>query len=362
MALSRVSRRWAWVGGVLVLLLVLGVGAWYAWLWELKQHVIAAMGPAGSAEQIETGLDTVTLRGVRLRAPTASWPTADTFRAERVELSFDLDALLHRQIHIRTVDVQNYYIAITRTPEKRIALLPNLKQSRPEKPDEPQRDKLIDRVTLTQGDVEFVDQAVRKSAYHILINNTRATVENLQPPSFSQPFKLDLSGTLKGARRQGTVTFNGWINKSTHDSQSHTTLQNVDIARLDPYLLRKTGPQPDLQNGTIDLKLDATVEADQINAPGVFTLRNLQPVKEPGFHPLKVLKSLPAKAEIAALKDDKGEITLPFVVTGNLHQPRFALTEDVKEKVVGGLPKALGNGASNVVKKTSDTLLDLLPP
>ena len=360
MAAANWRRRSRWAGCAVAGLLLLGATAWYAWLWELKQHVIAAMGPAGSAQQIETGFDTITLTGVRLRAPDSDWPTTDTFRAERVTLSFDVDALLHRQIHIRTVEVQNFYIALVRTPEKRLALLPNLKQAKPA--GQPARDKLIDQVSMQQGELEFVDESVRKPAYHIKINNAQAQISNLQPPGFTEAFNLDVTGSIKGAGRVGKVALKGWINKSTRDSQTHTTLQNVDIAQLDPYLLKKTGAQPDLENGSIDLTLDATVKADQIQAPGVFTLRDLKRSKEPGLHPIKALLALPAKAEIAALKDDKGEITLKFEVSGNLHQPKFALAENLPEKVVTSLPKTIAQGAGKVVKKTADTLLDLLPP
>lgn len=97
---------------------LLGAGAWYFYLWELKQHVIAALGSTGSAEQIETGWSTVTLSNVRLRA-TEDWPEGDTLRARQVVFQFDPDALLHRQIHIRQVDVRGYYLAVRRTAEKK---------------------------------------------------------------------------------------------------------------------------------------------------------------------------------------------------------------------------------------------------
>lgn len=353
-----------WSGVTLLVIAMLGVGGWYLYLWELKQHVIAALGTTGTAERIETGWSTVTLTNVRLRA-TEDWPEGDTFRAREVVFDFDPDALLHRQLHIQQVNVRGYYLAVRRTPEKKIALLPNLKRPDSDAAAPNSRAKLIDHVVFDDGDVAFFDEAIRKPAYKITVKQVHATVDHLQPPAFTEPFQLDLTGKLPGKGREGTVKFAGWINKSTSDAQSKTVLTNVDIAALDPYLLKKANTLPDLKNGVIDLNLDATVKDKQIKAHGAFTLRNLEPVKEPGLHPIKALLRLPEKAELAALKDDKGQITLNYEVSGNLHQPKFALTDSLPKKMAGGLPKVLGTGvekAGSAVKKTSDTLLDLITP
>ncbi len=69
MAMSK-GKRWAIaVGGVLLVLIVVAVGALQFAQREVKERVIAALGPLGSAESIDVGLTSVHLTNVLLKAP-----------------------------------------------------------------------------------------------------------------------------------------------------------------------------------------------------------------------------------------------------------------------------------------------------
>lgn len=117
--------------------------------------------------------------------------------------------------------------------------MPNLKRPDSDAAAPNSRAKLIDHVVFDDGDVAFFDESIRKPAYKIVVKQVHATVDNLQPPAFTEPFQLNLTGKLPGKNGDGTVKFDGWINKSSSDSQSKTLLNNVDISQLDPYLLKK---------------------------------------------------------------------------------------------------------------------------
>jgi hypothetical protein len=72
---------------------------------------------------------------------------------------------------------------------------------------------------------------------------------------------------------------------------------------------------------------------------------------------------------VAALKAHKGEITLHFVLDGNLRDPKFKLNENLMTELRAGFAQALGvsaegvaKGAGQTAKGIADALRSLLQP
>jgi len=369
------GQRVALLAGVIVAVVVLAsLGGWRLVVAEMKQRVLEMLGPLGMVEKIDIGFSNVTLTHVRMRAPR-DWPAGDTFRAERVALEFDLRSLLAKQVHFRNVTVDSYYLSVVRSVDGRMHLLPNLNQATREAegqaPASAKRandKKLIDHITLTRGTIEFFDQSVQKPAYRLLITDVGATVDHLNLPELTDATTLNMTGSIRGPSHTGTVSFGGWIKIASSDSHTHTTLRNVDISKLDPYLLKQAGTKAAVKSGTIDLSLDATVRNYRIRAPGTFTLHHLQLKESEDGNPLDTFLSIPTNAAVAALKDHHGEIKLKFQLDGDLRDPKFSLNESLSEKLGAGFAKALGVGAQGVAKGAGETikgiggaLLNLLP-
>jgi hypothetical protein len=147
------------------------------------------------------------------------------------------------------------------------------------------------------------------------------------------------------------------------DSQTHTTLHNIDIATLDPYLLKKAGAKTTVTGGTIDLTLNTTVHDYRIHAPGSIVLNHLQ-LSDSG-DPLDTFLSMPTKIAVAALKNHD-QIKLDFELDGDLRDPKFSLNESLMKKLAAGFAKALGvnaegvaKNAGGVVKSIGDALKNL---
>ena len=90
--------------------------------------MIAALGPLGSAESIDVGLTSVHLTNVLLKAPPG-WPAGDPLRADEITLTPDIRDLIARRMHIRSVVVRGFDMAVLRAKDGTIGLLPNLRQS-----------------------------------------------------------------------------------------------------------------------------------------------------------------------------------------------------------------------------------------
>ncbi|CAN7502924.1 DUF748 domain-containing protein [Paraburkholderia terricola] len=364
MAMSKGKRWLVSMGGVLLVLIVAVVGALQFEQREVKERVIAALGPLGSAESIRVGLTSVHLSHVLLKAPPG-WPAGDPLRADEIILTPDIRDLIARRMHIRSVVVRGFDMAVLRSKDGTIRLLPNLRQSfnadgkddagRSAAP--ASREKLVDHIRFEQGNVHFHDMTVGPPAFKVTVSNANATVDHLHLPALSEPTSVDVTGSIKGPAHTGTVSFGGWIKVANKDSQTVSKLHGVDVVMLDPYLLKKAGAKAQVTGGTIDLTVESTVRNDQLHAPGTMTVHGLQ-LAESG-NPLDTFMSIPTKAAVAALKARNDDITLHFVLDGNLRDPKFSVQESLMTRIAAGFAKALGVSVEGVAKGAGETVKGL---
>jgi hypothetical protein len=363
MAMSK-GKRWAVaVGGVLLLLIVVAVGALQFAQREVKARVIAALGPLGSAEKIDVGITSVHLSNVLLKAPPG-WPAGDPLRADEITLTPDLRDLLARRMHIRSVVVRGFDMAVLRNKGGTIRLLPNLRTAVNQSDREASgvssatpREKLIDHISFEQGNFHFYDMTVGPPAFKVTLSNANATVDHLHLPALTEPTSLSVTGAIKGPAHTGTVSFGGWIKIASKDSQTTSQLRGVDAVMLDPYLVKKAGAKAQVAGGTVDLSVESTVRNYQLHAPGTVTIHNLQ-LADSG-NPLDTFMSIPTKAAIAALKAHNGDITLHFTLDGDLRDPKFSVQESLMTRLGAGFAKATGVSVEGVAKGAGETVKGL---
>lgn len=354
------------VAAIVILLAVAALAGLYFVQREVKARITDALGPLGSAESIDVGFTSIRLTNVRLIAPKG-WPTGDTLRAAQITVTPDIREILERRVHIREVVVSDFTLSALRTPDGTIELLPNLRQSVSREPAAASAaaagraplpaEKLVDHVRFERGTFDFYDQMVSQPPYKISVTDASATVDHIHLPALNEPTNLSVTGSIKGPQHTGKVAFGGWIKVSNRDSQLTTTLSGVDIVMLDPYLLKKAGAKARVTGGTLDLKIDSTVRDYRIHAPGTVTLHHLQLAES--NDPLDTFLSIPTRAAVAALKKRGDEITLHFVLDGNLRDPKFRLNESLAIELRAGFAKALGVSAEGVAKGAGETVKGL---
>jgi hypothetical protein len=366
MTMSVGKRVIVGVGAVIIVLAVVALGGLYYVQREVKARVTEALGPLGSAESIDVGFKSITLTNVRLIAPK-DWPTPDALRAAQITLVPDLhDALTRRRVHIREVVISDFTLPAIRRPSGKIELLPNLRQSvssaqpaasAPGAREPLPAEKLIDQIRFERGTFDFYDQMVSQPAYKVSVTDANATVDHIHLPELTEPTSVAVTGSIKGPEHTGTVGFNGWIKIANKDSQLTTTLRGVDIVTLDPYLLKKAGAKARVTGGTLDLNVESTVRDYHIHAPGILTLHHLR--LQESENPLDTFLSIPTRAAVAALKNHGDEITLHFVLDGNLRDPKFKLNESLMTELRANFAKALGVSAEGVAKGAGETVKGL---
>ncbi|ALP61869.1 DUF748 domain-containing protein [Paraburkholderia caribensis] len=369
MAMSMGKRVTLAVAGAIVLLAVVALGGWYFVQHEVKERVAEALAPLGTAERIDVGLSAITLRHVRLTAPS-DWPTPDALTADEITMTPDIRDLFAHRVHLQSVVVRGFSLVLVRTASGRLEILPKLRQavSRPGQPASEASsaadnrpplpaEKLIDHIAFADGQFVFYDEMIRKPPYKVTVSDASATVDHIHLPDLTEPTRLSVKGSIKGPAHTGTVTFDGWMKIASKDSQTTTTLRGVDVVTLDPYLLKKAGTKTQVTGGTLDLNLQATVTSYHIHAPGTVTLHHLQLAATDD--PLDTFMQIPARAAVAALKKHGDDITLHFVIDGNLRDPKFKLNESVMTELRANFAKALGVSAEGVAKGAGETVKGL---
>ncbi|WP_233864786.1 DUF748 domain-containing protein [Paraburkholderia adhaesiva] len=363
-----IRSRIGLIVAIVAAVLVLGaLGGLYAIQGEIKQRVTEALAPIGSASHIDISfwLTSVELRDVHVKAPHG-WPAADSLRSDRITFTTDPRAFLQHRIYIRDVTVHDFAMIVLRSADGSIQILPNLRDaiasaapapaadtsSRPEAP----RENVIDRVAFENGSFEFYDRSVSDPPHRVILSDANATVGPIHLPALADRTQVAVTGAIKGPQHTGEVSFAGWVKIASKDSQTTTTLRGVDVVTLAPYLIRKPGSRTQIAGGTLDLDLTATVSASHVHAPGTITLRQLQLARPAqGHEALDTFLAIPTHIAIDALKAHNGDITLHFVLDGDLHDPKFKLDESLMTEVRAGFAKALGVSAEDVVKGAGET-------
>lgn len=357
--------RFVTVAAIVLAVLVLGaLGGLYALQHAVKSRVAEALAPIGSAGRIDVAftLNSVELSDVHIKAPPG-WPAADALHAGRITVTPDLRAFLAHRVHIRDITVRDFTMNVVRNADGSIQILPNLRTAMQSEATAPASgtpagqpmpsEKLIDHVAFEHGAFVFYDRSVSDPPYQVTVSDANATVDRLHLPALAEPTQVSVTGSIKGPQHIGQVSFSGWIRIASKDSQTITTLRGVDIVTLDPYLLRKASTKAQVTGGTLDLDITSTVNTYRLHAPGTLTLHHLQ--LAPGGDPLDTFLAIPTRAAIAALKAHNGDITLHFVLDGNLHDPKFRLDENLTTQLRAGFAKVLGVSAEGVVQGAGQT-------
>ncbi len=240
----------------------------------------------------------------------------------------------------------------------------------------------LEKVTIRGGTLDFYDRSVSSQAridtpqngeaeparpYRLTFDHLSADIGPLQFPARDARTVFSLSANARDAERPAgavdtaekshgasmasPVHLEGWIVLATQQSDIHTRFQNVDVRTLTPYL----DPHGTIafEGGRAALTAHSTVENRQLQANGSLTLADVQVAR--GRGPGSVLERLSREAVIAALQNEKGQISLDFTLSGNLSDPTFSLDETLSTRIIAGLAKVLGVNAEGVARSVGDT-------
>ena len=359
------TRRLLIVAAVLGVLLVGLYAAYHYALQRLQGALIEALGPRSTVGAIDVSWNHLEVRDLRIRAEREGknrWPAEDELRAERVEVLPDLRSAFNGQWRVGHVRIEKAYVSLHRDRAGKLHLLPALLEKPGATPPAAAASAasgadgnaalaplvLIDRVTLHDAEVEFFDGSVRQPAHKMKLSALQAEVSNLHLPALDEPVALKIESLFKGPQHDGRLQIDGTVTPATRDAKIKADFAGVDLVALQPYLLKVA--EGGVKRGSLDLKLDATVQHNQLKAPGTLVLNNVELGNSGTF------AGVPQRAVLAAMSRD-GRIAIHFTLAGRLDDPNFSLNENLATRVTSALGESLGvsvggvvEGATNVIK------------
>ena len=325
--------RWLLVACLSLLFLALAsaIGLHFAGK-ALKTEVEAALGEESSVDDIALGLFSVTISDLRIRAP-AGWPASENLRAERIVLVPDWRMLLSGRVGVRSIQAEGVNLAILRDAGGRLRVLPSL-LDKPKMNDAAPPALTIGEVRLSNAALDFYDATLRKPPYRVRLEQVEASLGQLDLPSMRGRSPLQLSGVIKGAQGDGSYRLKGGVELASLDSDLLTTMRNVDLTALQPYLLRSA--DTGVRRGRLDLDLKSVVQQRRLNAHGSLVLHDL--VLDDGGS----FMGMPRQAAVNMLKNERRDIRMQFSLQGNLDDPKFSLNESLATRFSAGLAETLG--------------------
>ena len=339
-------KRWQVIVFAIAVFLPIAVLAGYRiGVGMLQDNVLAALGPGSRLRELKVNWFTIELLGVSIDAPK-DWPAARTFEAERVTITPDLRTLFTRTIRIAAIVIEKPYLSVLRNPGK-LVMIPSLteREEKPQRNEGGARAVTISTIELKSGSVDLYDATVSRPPYRTRIEDIEALIQDVAAPAADKT-RFDLTGIVKGIKRDGRTQVNGWVGPAARDSSSRITLDAVDLVALQPYLVKKTDAR--VARGTLDLNLASEVRNDRLNGKGKVILRDLTFAPSSGF--FDTFMGLPRNTVIGFLKDHNDAIDLDFTLTGNTKNPNFSLNENLSTRIATAMAGQLGVSITNVAE------------
>ncbi len=340
------SRKTLIIAAVVIATLIAGVFLAYRLaLGELRSRVLTALGPDSEIGEIDLSFRAIQITGLKLKAPVG-WPGKYTLGAERVVIVPDLAGLLGGSIKISTITVERAYLAVLRDRNGKIRVVPGLTErtkdiaagkSSTGATSGAAIPVLIGAIALKDSSISFFDAEVRAPPLEVKLTDVEARVTKLRIPELNERSDLKLAAKIKGPAQTGTLAIDGSAVFASKDSDLRATIRGVDIVSLEPYLIKKA--ETGVRRGTLDLDLTSKVVSQQIRAPGVLKLKDLELRSEGG---VGTFMGMPRDSMVSMLRERDGSITVPFNIEGNLNDPGFDVDAAFKAKVGFATATALG--------------------
>ena len=324
--------------------LVLGataIGGLHIAAQALKGHVQQALGADSEVGEITVGWSAIEVHGVRIRAPQG-WPTEDALRAERIIVRPDLAGLFSARLHVPRIVVEQAYVSVWRTRDGKLRLLPSLLEKKSAQADAQGSSAAppltIGSIVLRDGALEFFDATVRQPAHKTRLEQLHVTVDDLRFPALDSRTKITMDGMIKGVRHNGRLAVDGWAELAKKNSDISLRLSGIDLVALQPYLIKTS--ETGVRRGSLDLTLKSTVHNNRLHAPGMVMLAGLE--LAPSGSGFSTFMGLPRQAVVAALKNRKDQIVIPFTLEGNLDDPKFSLNDSFARRMGAAVGESLG--------------------
>ena len=269
-------KRWQIIFVAVIAFLGISLAAGYRLgVQKLQSTVIDALGPGSRVTQFKVNWFTIELFGLSIDAPKG-WPTARTLESEHVTIVPDLRSLFSDTIRIASIVAEKPYLSMLRTTGK-LVMVPSLTESKNQRSESKDQNKasravIISTIELKDGSLDLYDATVSHPPLRTRFIRIEAKIQDVAVPA-AEETRFDITGIIKGVRRDGEVKVNGWVGPGARDSSSRIVLTAADIVGLQPYLVKSNDIR--VTKGSVDLNLASEVRDRKLDGNGKLVLKDL---------------------------------------------------------------------------------------
>lgn len=299
----------------------------------VKHKLENALGRGFSVERVDLSWRELKAINVVLKKPDETV----FFRAEKVSISLNMAGIIRREFKFSKIILTEPYLLIEINREGRYINPFNIG---PEDKRETQTkipEASIGRFIINKGSIDYSDGKVSLSPHLTRLRDIEFVIDNLNMPLSDRTSPFSIEASILGNYGSGNLRGEGKINLKVRDMDGKVKISNLDITAFKPYFEKKG--EAKITRGFLDIDMSIAIKNNKIKAPGRAILRDLE------FASVTTkdrFLGIPRSAVIGLLKDSNGEITIDFVIEGDINNPKFNLKESLLEKVTLGLAEKLG--------------------
>ena len=198
----------------------------------------------------------------------------------------------------------------------------------------------IGEATLTDGSLEFIDQATTP-AFSIATSRLQASLKNFDTasPGTDADIRL-LVGLGKFGRLETSGTLKPRFDKITADLG--IAFKNVELFKFNSYI--SPAIKHTVRQGRADGDIDLELRRDAIDASASIVVSRLKvkPLAAAGpGTPGRSSSGPPMETAINLLQNDKGVMKLSIPISGSLDDPKFDLSDAIGQAVAGAMQKTI---------------------
>ena len=223
----------------------------------------------------------------------------------------------------------------------------------------------VKTLVVRDGKVDFEDRSAARTVL-LKFEDVKIDVNGIAYPFINQWTEYEVSSQLTGGSQKGSISATGTTNLMNEETKVKTMMKNIDLALLRPYIEKKG--DAGIERGFININMDAGIVKKHIKAPGKMAIRDLQLSSSGGVS--GTFLGVPRSMALSFLKNHNNEISLNFVLEGDLNNPRFNIRENLATRLSVGMANKLGvsvtgagetvaGGSSKVFEGTMKTLKGL---
>ena len=369
------NKRWFFVSGTAVLCLVLVVSI----LAGLSARFLKTQIEKTLGENVNAGSVGISWGKVTIENLTFLRDGQVVGNVRSVHVRTDFMSILGNKLSISRVEVDQPYFKLV-IDNKGNLLLPialpeektgedKQKGKRKEiRKDQKPKDTMpveVKTLVVRDGKVDFEDRSAARTVL-LKFEDVKIDVNGIAYPFINQWTEYEVSSQLTGGSQKGSISATGTTNLMNEETKVKTMMKNIDLALLRPYIEKKG--DAGIERGFININMDAGIVKKHIKAPGKMAIRDLQLSSSGGVS--GTFLGVPRSMALSFLKNHNNEISLNFVLEGDLNNPRFNIRENLATRLSVGMANKLGvsvtgagetvaGGSSKVFEGTMKTLKGL---